>query len=292
MASTNTGNASWVVAGHGRVVKPEGTALVAGASRGLGRATAMELARRGFTVVATVRDLSTADALVADAAAFGGRLEVVQLDLTHAEDFVVPADLRVLVCNAGVRGPYLPVEVDPVEHWREAFETNVFGTLAIVQRAIPVLRANGGGVICTVTSSSLLLPMPFFAAYRASKAAVSALGDTLRAELAPHGIRVVEIMPGPIDTDLLNDSVMVRPPEAIDHEPYRALAEKAFPPGAGGAHPITSPEDAAIAVADAILDDDAPLRVGCDPSSVRAIDRWRSHSDEAHQREALDGWVL
>ena len=270
----------------------EGTALVAGASRGLGRAIALELASRGFDVVAAMRDPGAGSALPAEAAARGGRLQVSVLDVTHADHFAMPSDLRVVVCNAGVRGPYLPVEADPIEHWRETFETNVFGTLAVLQRAIPVLREHGDGVICTITSSSLLLPLPFFGAYRASKAAVSALGDTLRAELAPHGIRVLEIMPGPIDTDLLRDSVMVRPPEAIEHEPYRALAARAFPPGAGGAHPVTPPEQAAVAVADAILYDDAPLRVGCDPSSVGAIDVWRSRSDEEHQRAALEGWVV
>lgn len=277
---------------RGARVRPEGTALVAGASRGLGRAIALELAARGFSVVATVRDLAAGAALSEAAVERGGRLEVARLDVTDTDGFVLPEDLRVLVCNAGVRGPYLPVEADPVEHWRDAFETNVFGTLAMVQRAIPVLRANGGGVICLVTTSSLLLPMPFFGAYRASKAAISALGETLRAELAPHGIRVVEILPGPIDTDLLQDSVMVRPPEAIDHEPYRALAEVAFPAGAGQVHPVTPPEVAAVAVADAIEDDESPLRVGCDPSSVGAIERWRSHDDETHQRAALDGWTV
>jgi NAD(P)-dependent dehydrogenase (short-subunit alcohol dehydrogenase family) len=273
-------------------MRAEGTALVTGASRGLGRAISLELASRGFSVLATMRDPRAGEGLEAEAAERGGSLEVARLDVTHASGFSMPRDLQVIVCNAGVRGPYLPVETDPIEHWRDVFETNVFGTFTLLQRAIPVLRERGAGVICTVTSSSLLKPMPFFGPYRASKAAVSALGSTLRAELEPHGIRVLKIMPGPIDTDLLRDSVMVRPPDAIELEAYRPLALRAFPPAGGGEHPITAPQQAAVAVAEAILDDDAPLRVGCDPSSISAIALWRSRDDEAHQRDALASWAL
>ncbi|HYV60751.1 MAG TPA: SDR family NAD(P)-dependent oxidoreductase, partial [Acidimicrobiia bacterium] len=79
----------------------------------------------------------------------------------------------------------------PLELWREMFETNVFGLVEATRRAIPLMREAGGGVICNMGSSSILAPVPFYAAYRASKAAVSALSETLRAELAPLSIRVV-----------------------------------------------------------------------------------------------------
>ena len=107
----------------------------------------------------------------------------------------------------------------------------MFGLVEVTKRAIPIMRAGGGGVICNVTSSSTLAPVPFLGAYRASKAAVSAIGESLRAEVAPFGIRVVEIMPGPIETDML--AISDQPAAAIEHEPYRELAERMWESAAG-----------------------------------------------------------
>ncbi len=81
----------------------------------------------------------------------------------------------------------------------------MFGLVEVTQRAVPLMRAAGGGVICNVTSSSTLAPVPFLGTYRASKAAVTAIGESLAAEVAQFGIRVIEIMPGPIETDMLAD---------------------------------------------------------------------------------------
>src|SRR4029077_11679013 len=131
--------------------------------------------------------------------------------------------LRVLVNNAGVEDDNLPVEVMPAEVWRKLFETNVFGLVEVTKQAIPLLRASGGGVICNVTSSSILAPVPFLAAYRSSKAAVSAIGESLMAEGAEWGIRVLEVMPGPIETDMLLASD--KPAAAIEHQRYAAQAE-------------------------------------------------------------------
>ncbi len=103
------------------------------------------------------------------------------------------------------------------------FETNVFGVVALTSAAIPTLRANNPSVVCTITSSSIIAAVPFFSAYRASKAAVSAFGDSLRVEVAPFGIRVVEILPGPIDTDMFRLSTGEQDASRFDN--YRALAD-------------------------------------------------------------------
>ena len=132
-----------------------------------------------------------------------GSLRVQRLDVTDPSTMQLPDALRVLVNNAGVEAEHPPFEATPLDLWRRMYETNVFGLIDVTRRAIPALRAAGAGVICNVTSSSILAPVPFYAPYRSSKAAVSAIGESLRAELAPFGIRVVEIMPGPIDTDML-----------------------------------------------------------------------------------------
>src|SRR5258708_5254379 len=208
---------------RGGRMNAQGAAVVTGASRGIGRAVVIELAARGFDVVATMRDPAAGAGLVEEAGRVDGRLRVEKLDVTRPETVDLPDGLRVLVNNAGVEREHLPVEETPLELWREMFETNLFGLVEVTRRAIPKLRAAGGGVLCNIGSSSILAPVPFYAAYRASKAAVSALSMTLRAELAPQGIRVVEIMPGPVDSDMLRHSqdTMVDPAG----EPYRAVAD-------------------------------------------------------------------
>ena len=260
-------------------MEPSGVALVTGASRGLGRALALALARRGFEVVATMRRSADGAPLREEAARAGLRLSLAELDVRRPGDFAAPEGLRVLVNSAALDAPYLPVEEAPLEAWREVFETNLFGLVATTRAAIPALRRSGGGVICNVTSASLLFPMPLYALYRASKAAVSALGESLRAELAGSGIRLLEVLPGPIDTDMLAASD--RPPEALAFPAYRALAERAWAGRRGVDASRTPPAVAAEAIASAILDDASPLRVACDPLGQGLLDGWRASSDEA-----------
>jgi NAD(P)-dependent dehydrogenase (short-subunit alcohol dehydrogenase family) len=255
-------------------MKTEGIALVTGASRGIGRAVAVELAAVGFEVVATMRNPADGERLAEEG---DGRIRVAELDLDRPETFDVPEGLRVLVNNAGTERAYFPVEATPMEHWREVFETNVFGTVELIQRAIPPLRRSGGGVVCNVTSTAILTPVPFYSIYRASKAAMQALGETLRVEVAPFGIRVVEILPGPIATDMLAKSH--RLPEAAEIDGYREMAEAMFS-GRSRIDPyITPAPEAARAIVEAILTDDGPLRWGCDPMARELLAAWQSDHD-------------
>ena len=272
-------------------MEAKGNAVVTGASRGIGRAVALELAKRGFDVVATMRNPADGHALSQEAqgAAVAGSLTVAALDVTRPETVKLPAGLRLLVNNAGVESSYLPVEHAPDAMWRDIFDTNVFGLLEVTRKAIPLLRDAGGGVICNITSSSILAPMPFYAAYRASKAAVSALGESMRAELSPFGIRVVEVMPGPIATDMYASSE--RPPEAGEYAPYRPMAERVAELRRPGALPVTSAADAAIAIANAIADDGGPLRYGCDPMSDGMLAGWRKTPDEDFMQAMLAAFV-
>jgi NAD(P)-dependent dehydrogenase (short-subunit alcohol dehydrogenase family) len=255
-------------------METRGVALVTGASRGIGRAVAVELAAHGFE---------------AEAAARGGRLRVARLDVTDPSTIVIPRGLRVLVNNAGLEGEHHPVESTPPEVWRSLVETNFLGVVWVTARAIPEMRRQPGAVICNITSSSLLAPMPFFAPYRATKAAVSAFGESLRAELAPFGVRVVEILPGPIDTDMYRQSE--QPMAALEHPAYRDLAARVTAMRAPSATFLTPTAEAAKAIVAAILDENptSPLRHGCDPLSVGLLQRWREVSDEEMMRSFLDG---
>ena len=253
-----------------------GSALVTGASRGIGRAVALELAARGFKTIASMRNEEAGKDLEEEA---DGPLAVARLDVTDPATYDLPDDLRILVNNAGVDSAYLPVEHSDDDDWRALFETNVLGAVKVTSAAIPVLRANRPAVICNVTSSSILAPVPFYSAYRATKAALSSFGETLRVELAPFDIRVVEILPGPVDTDMF--ALSTGPQAASEFERYREMAETARVLREENADPlVVPPAEAATRIVDAILEDGGPLRYGCDPLSIGFLDLWRQSDDE------------
>jgi NAD(P)-dependent dehydrogenase (short-subunit alcohol dehydrogenase family) len=255
----------------------KGSALVTGASRGIGRAVAIALADRGFDTVATMRNPADGSQLAEETS---GQLDVRRLDVTDPVTFEIPGDLQVLVNNAGIDTDYLPVEHSDLDDWRSIFETNVVGVVAMTKAAIPALRASRPSVICNITSSSIIASVPFYAAYRASKAAVSAFDDSLRVEVAGFGIRVVEILPGPIDTDMFQLSAGELPAARFDR--YRAMAEVSTRQRTEYADPhVSDPAVAASLIVDAILDDGGPMRYGCDPLSVGMLDLWRQADDEA-----------
>jgi NAD(P)-dependent dehydrogenase (short-subunit alcohol dehydrogenase family) len=258
-------------------MEPTGVAVVTGASRGIGRAVAIELARRGFDTVATMRHPT-------DGADLTG-MHVQRLDVTDPATINLPEGLRVLVNNAGVESENLPVEVMPDTGWRALFETNVFGLVEVTKRAVPLIRDAGGGVICNITSSSTLAPVPFMAGYRATKAAVTAIGESLAAEVAQFGIRVVEVMPGPIETDMLATSD--RPSPAIEYPQYTELAERMWEGRQAVRDSYTPADVAAGHIVDAICDDDAPIRVGCDPLSDGMLRAWNAADNDGWMRNML-----
>ena len=254
-----------------------GSALVTGASRGIGRAVALELADRGFDTVATMRDPAAATGMADETE---GRLTIGRLDVTDPSTFTLPADLRVLVNNAGIDTDYLPVEFADLDDWRRMFETNVFGVVALTSAAIPILRANRPAVVCTISSSSIFASVPFFSAYRASKAAVSAFDDSLRTEVAPFGIRVVEIVPGPVDTDMFRLSAGEQS-SAGRFADYQEMAEVTAALRSEHADPrVVEPRAAAAAIVDAIVQGDGPMRHGCDPVGLELLALWRGSDDE------------
>jgi NAD(P)-dependent dehydrogenase (short-subunit alcohol dehydrogenase family) len=183
--------------------------LVTGASSGIGRATALRLAADGHHVYAGVR--STADGEELIRAADGGELTPLLLDVTNASHIADAADLVAghlagypangldgLVNNAGI-GIACPAELLPLDTFRRQLEINVTGQLAVTQAFLPLLRRARGRIVIISTIGVRFMP-PFAGALDATKAALSALADALRQELAPWGIRVVVIEPASINT--------------------------------------------------------------------------------------------
>jgi NAD(P)-dependent dehydrogenase (short-subunit alcohol dehydrogenase family) len=178
------------------------TVLVTGASRGIGRATSLRLARSGWTVIAGVRREQDAEDLLS---AHPGRISSVTLDVTDesrlaALDAVLPGQLDAVVNNAGivVAGP---LEAVPPAELRRQLEVNVVGQAAVTQAVLPRLRASRGRIVF-VSSLSGRVATPMFGPYNASKFALEGMADALRMELSPWRIRVSLVEPAQTDTDL------------------------------------------------------------------------------------------
>lgn len=173
-------------------------ALITGCSSGIGRALAEVFQQAGYQVWATARKAEDLAAL--DAAGF----KAVQLDVNDGQALGQLAErmqeeiggLDVLINNAGY-GAMGPLLDGGVEAMRRQFETNVFSLIGVTRAMFPLLRRNKGLVV-NIGSVSGVLVTPFAGAYCASKAAVHALSDALRLELAPFAIDVMEVQPGAI----------------------------------------------------------------------------------------------
>src|SRR5689334_6739039 len=169
--------------------------LVTGASTGIGRATALELARRGATVYAGVRDPAAVDGL---------GLTPVELDVTDAEQVAALSTrlerLDGLVNNAGIAVTG-PLEHLPLDEVRRQLEVNALGQLAVTQACLPALRAARGRIV-NMSSISGRVAFPMFGPYAASKFALEAFSDSLRRELRGSGVDVVVIEPGGVTTPI------------------------------------------------------------------------------------------
>ena len=204
--------------------------LITGAGTGFGHEVALRLAQHGHAVTAGVRTTVEIDALTDAAAQRGTALRAVKLDVTSAYDRAHAADLDfdVLVNNAGVGEAGALVDL-PLEIVRELFDVNVFGPLELTQRIARGMVARGHGKIVFVSSIAGLITGPFTGAYCASKHAVESVAEAMHAELAPHGIRVAVVNPGPYSTGF-NDRMMETPRRWHDPAVHTVTPERlAFP---------------------------------------------------------------
>lgn len=268
-------------------MKIEGVAAVTGAGQGIGLAVATELARRGFDVLALVLEEKQIAAVTAATKDAKGKVECVVIDITKPGNFKFPENLSVLVNNAGIRLQTFPVEEFTLDDWRKIFEVNFFGAVEMSRRAIPVLRAQGRGVICNITSGSILMPLTFLGPYRAAKSALSSVCETLRLELAPFGIRTVEILPGFTESGLNKDSPARRLADASKFTAYAPMAQALLDANSKTFLQPTPASQAAAAIVDAILDDNGPMRYGTDANSNAGLKNWRESTDEQVAKQSL-----
>ncbi|MFD8964217.1 SDR family NAD(P)-dependent oxidoreductase [Streptomyces sp. NPDC059568] len=224
--------------------------LITGASKGIGRATAAEFARRGHRVVATARDPRSLAGLDVD--------QRLPLDVTDAESVAAAVrnagEVDILVSNAGVIF-YAAVEATPPEKLAELFDVNTLGSLRVAQAVLPGMRARGNGRLLFMSSVVGRIVAPPGAAYQTTKWALEALVEALAIEVAPFGLEAALLEPGMVSSGAL-DAVTSY---ALPDDPYHSIAA---PDTNGGARSgMITPEEAAAEVADAAESPRLPLRV-------------------------------
>ena len=214
-----------------------GTAVVTGASSGIGAATARRLVREGFDVVAGAR---RTDRLAELHDELGDALRPVELDVTSADSVAALAagvsEATVLVNNAGGAFGMDPIATADPDDWREMYEVNVIGALRVTQALLPALVASGRGHVVVMGSTAGRIVYEGGGGYTAAKHGAAALAETLRLELSGQPVRVTEIAPGMVRTDEF----------AVKR--FRGDADRAAAVYAGVAEPLTA-DDIADCVA-------------------------------------------
>ncbi|KGX84982.1 SDR family oxidoreductase [Pontibacillus litoralis] len=209
-------------------------AIVTGASSGFGLLITIELAKRGFHVYATMRNLQkthcVAEAIPSEALL--KNISFYPLDVTKQqsiqrfEQFVQSLDrVDVLVNNAGYAGAGFCEEIK-VEDYRNQFETNVFGVMAVTQAVLPKMRAQQRGNIINVSSISGRVAFPGISPYVASKHALEGYSESLRLEMKPFGVHVALIEPGSYNTNIWTTGMQLSKRSNEANSPYRLYLQR------------------------------------------------------------------
>jgi NAD(P)-dependent dehydrogenase (short-subunit alcohol dehydrogenase family) len=212
--------------------------LITGSSTGFGRQAAEVLARKGHTVYASMRGVSGknkpyADALAELARRESLRLHAIELDVTNEAQVNAAVEsitakegrLDTVVNNAGIFGMGL-TETYTLDQARQMYETNVFGPLALIRAALPVMRRQRSGLFVHITSGVGRFTVPGMGLYASTKWALEALGESLRYEGSAIGVDSVMIEPGAFRTEIFGKHVDPKEPQrAQDYGPLAAIGE-------------------------------------------------------------------
>lgn len=248
--------------------------LVTGCSSGIGRALALELARRGQRVFASARQPASLQGLD------GPGLQTLALDVTQpasiaraVEEVIERAGrIDMLINNAGlsVVGPLAEVPLDRV---RCLFETNVTGLVALTQAVFPHMAERRSGRIVNIGSVVAQLPTPFSGPYCASKAAVHMLSEVLRQELAPFGLDVIEVQPGAVRSSIADTASQGIERYRSESSRYRAVYEGIVRRARASQERPMEADHFARVVVSALLEDEAPriVRAGNGAQLYRAL---------------------
>lgn len=271
-------------------------ALVTGTSSGMGLHAAVELARRGHLVVATMRDPSRATALTDAAAEAGVELDVRSLDVTDhdaARACVegVLADhgrIDVLVNNAG-RGAVATAEQLSLDEVRDQLEVNYLGPVALTKLVLPGMREAGSGTVLTVTSVGGAVGQPFADAYCGAKFAVEGFMQSLAVVMLAHGVHVSVIEPAAVASDFVGN--VARPAGVTDADPYAAQLDAYLARSAGAFANAQSARDAGAAIADAATATEYRFRWQTSEGATAFVGMSLADTDGSRVLGATRGWI-
>jgi NAD(P)-dependent dehydrogenase (short-subunit alcohol dehydrogenase family) len=212
-------------------------ALVTGGGEGIGRATAILMAKEGAKVAVLGRHLENLDPVVEEITKGGGEALAVLADISKADDMRRATDevatkwgrLDVVFANAGVNGVWAPIEELEPDEWEQTLAINLTGTFLTIKYAVPHLKKRGGSVIVNASiNGTRIFKNTGASAYASSKAGQVALTKMLALELAPHRVRVNVICPGAIETSI-DDNTEQRDLEGVKIDPEFPSDEDRYP---------------------------------------------------------------
>ncbi len=274
--------------------------LITGCSSGFGLLSALQFARNGDRVFASMRDTKKGAALEEIARKENMQIEVVPLDVTDEQSVASAVrqviekagQIDVLVNNAGI-GAHGPIEETDDGEAREIFDTNFFGVLNTIRHVAPKMREQRSGTIVNVSSLAGRVPPPFGGIYSASKFALEAASEALHFELHPFGVRVLLIEPGGFQTNIENTRRVAR--RFTEGSPYLDLEQRfeqsltKLPAAAERA----DPQIVAETIYNAVYDKEPKLRylVGQDAEMIGGLKKQLDDAQfEQTMRQALDFW--
>lgn len=265
------------------MTKEKKVAVITGTSSGFGLLTSVELAKAGYTVVATMRNVGKKSQLLelAEVSGILERIHVKKLDVTDEE--TVPSvfnniidefgQVDLLINNAGYAKGGLIEEV-PLGEWRAQFETNFFGVVACTKAVLPYMRKKSSGTIINISSISGVIGLPGMGPYNASKFAVEGFSEALRLEMKRFGVKVILVEPGSFKTNVWEKGLSDL---ALDTEPdYMELNKKLVKMASHSAENAGDPMDVVKVILEVISSPKPKLRypVGRGMKLAVAVKNW------------------
>nr|WP_263327539.1 oxidoreductase [Neobacillus sp. Marseille-Q6967] len=212
----------------------EKLAVVTGASSGFGLLTSIELAKKDFTVIATMRNTTKDTDLMnlAKESDVASRIIVHELDITNdlsirrlQESVMKKGTINVLVNNAGYAGAGFTEEIT-LNEYKQQFETNFFGAVAVTKSFLPLMRKQGYGKIINISSISGEIGFPGLSPYVASKHALEGWSESLRLEMKPYGVDIILIEPGSYKTNIWSTGKQVAEASLKIDSPYQSYMKR------------------------------------------------------------------
>ena len=239
------------------------TVLITGASQGIGRATALLFAQKGYDLVLAARQADRLQTVAQEVQALGRSALAVPTDVKEPEQVNTLAQkalaqygsIDVLINNAGI---YLsgPVEEFSLSDWHQAIDTNLWGYIHMIQALLPQFLERGSGTIVNLSSIGGKVPIPYLVPYSTSKFAVTGLTEALHSELAPKGIQVCGIYPSVIKSSLMERAIF-RGKNDQDAQARREQLDQVL-----STPVVEKPEDVAKAIWDAVKNQKSEVLVG------------------------------